>query len=81
MSATVKQKKKNRFEECQVAPGALPEKGHLPPEAKVNSIGPCMGQVVSPISVICYKRYIRKVPFVFGAQPWDANLPNEYWPA
>jgi hypothetical protein len=34
MSATVKQKK-NRFEECQIAPGARPEKCHLPAEVKV----------------------------------------------
>jgi hypothetical protein len=30
MSATVKQtNKQNGFEECQVAPGVRPEKGHL----------------------------------------------------
>jgi hypothetical protein len=27
--------KKTRFEECQVAPEARPEKGHLAPEVKV----------------------------------------------
>jgi hypothetical protein len=27
----------NRFEECQVAPGARPEKGHLAPEVKIAS--------------------------------------------
>jgi hypothetical protein len=37
MSATVKQNKKNRFEECQVAPGMRPEKGHLIPEVKIDN--------------------------------------------
>jgi hypothetical protein len=39
MSATVKQnnnnKNKNRFEECQVAPGVRPENDHLTLEAKI----------------------------------------------
>jgi hypothetical protein len=26
---------KNRFEECQAAPGVRPEKGHLTPEVKM----------------------------------------------
>jgi hypothetical protein len=30
-----KQKIKSRFEECQVAPGVRPEKGHLTPEVKM----------------------------------------------
>jgi hypothetical protein len=36
MSATIKQQQQqqNGFEECQVAPGARPEKGHLAPEVK-----------------------------------------------
>jgi hypothetical protein len=36
MSAIVKQKRKekNGFEECQVAPGVRPKKGHLEPEVK-----------------------------------------------
>jgi hypothetical protein len=33
-SETNKQKKP-RFEECQVAPGARPEKGHFAPEVKM----------------------------------------------
>jgi hypothetical protein len=39
MSATVKQK--TRFEECQVAPGARPEMGHLTPEVKIASETVC----------------------------------------
>jgi hypothetical protein len=35
MRATVRQKKKNGFEECHVTPGARPGKGHLAPEVKM----------------------------------------------
>jgi hypothetical protein len=37
-----------------------------------------MGQAVplSPISVTCSKWYIRKAPFVPGAQPLDMSLLN-----
>jgi hypothetical protein len=38
MSAKAKQNKaKKRFEECQVAPVARPEKGHLTPETKISN--------------------------------------------
>jgi hypothetical protein len=33
-----------------------------------------MGQVVPPISVTFSKWYIRKAPFVLGAQPLDMSL-------
>jgi hypothetical protein len=37
----------NRFEECQVAPGMRPEKGHLVPEVKIANEIICMGQAVT----------------------------------
>jgi hypothetical protein len=75
MSATVKQK--NQI--WGMLPGVRPEKGHLAPEVKVASEIACdhvwdklcPSPLPHTISVICSKLYIRKAPFVLGAQTLD----------
>jgi hypothetical protein len=76
--------KKTGFEECQIAPGVRPEKGHLAPEVKIANEIVCehvWDKLYPPISVTCSKWYIRKAPFVLGAQPLDVNLLSRCWPA
>jgi hypothetical protein len=70
-----KQRKKG-FEECQVAPEARPQKGHLALEVKIGNEIICdylWDKLYALISVTCSKWYIRKARFVFGAQPLDLS--------
>jgi hypothetical protein len=71
LSATVKQK----LELGNVT--WRPEEGHLAPEVKAANEIACdyvWDQLYSPISITCFKWYIRKAPFVLGAQPLDSSL-------
>jgi hypothetical protein len=56
-------------------PGVRPEKGHLAPEVKTANeiVSDHVWDTVPPISVTCSKWYVRKAPFVLGAQALDAN--------
>jgi hypothetical protein len=72
MSTTVKQQQqqKNRFEKCQVAPGQRLQKGYLAPEVKTANEIICdhvWDKLYPSIFVTCSKWYIRKAPFVLGA--------------
>jgi hypothetical protein len=64
--------KKNGFEECYIAPGVRPEKGHLTPEVKAANKMTCDyvwdKLCPPPISVTCPEWFIRKAPFVLGTQ-------------
>jgi hypothetical protein len=65
-------------------PEVRPETGHLTPEVKVASEIACDHVWVklvpsSPISVTCSKWYIRKAPFVLGAQPLNSSPLSHYW--
>jgi hypothetical protein len=58
-----------------------PEKCHLAPEVKTSNEMTCdyvWDQLYPDISLICSKWYIRKVPFVLGAQPLDMS-PLSHW--
>jgi hypothetical protein len=64
MSATVKQKKTG-FEECHLAPGMRPEKGHLTPEVKMANEIVCdhvWDKLHTPISVTCSKMVYKESP-------------------
>jgi hypothetical protein len=59
-----------------MSPGLGPEKGHFTPEVKMANKIACVWDKLYPpntytISVTCSKWYIRRVPFVLGAQPLD----------
>jgi hypothetical protein len=60
--------------------GVRPEKGHLTQEVKVANEITCnhvRDKLYAPISVTCSKWYIRKAPFVLGAQSLNENLYNK----
>jgi hypothetical protein len=62
-----------------------PEKDHLAPEVKMANEIVCDHVwdicTLPPISVTCSKWYIRKAPFVLGAQPLHVNLLSCCWSA
>jgi hypothetical protein len=75
MSAMVKQKKqKNRLEECHL--GQEQRRVTLPQRYVTM-----YGTSCTSISVTHSKWYIRKAPFVLGAQPLDENPLSGCWPA
>jgi hypothetical protein len=59
-----------------------PEKGHLHPEIRVANVMTCdyvWDKLNPPISITCSKRYVRKVPFVLRAQPFNMSLLSCCW--
>jgi hypothetical protein len=59
-----------------------PEEGHLVPEVKTANEVTCdyvWDKPYPPISATCSKQYIRKAPFVLGAQPLDMSLLSRCW--
>jgi hypothetical protein len=77
-------KKKNRFEECHIAPGVRPGKGHLTPEVKMaNEIvyDHVWDKLYPPISVTYSKWCIRKALFVLRAQSLDVNPLSCFQPS
>jgi hypothetical protein len=71
MSATVKQRKTGVEDVTR-----RPEEGHLIPDVKAANEMTCdyvWDKLYPPISVTCYKWYIRKAPFVLGAQSLDMS--------
>jgi hypothetical protein len=57
-------------------------RANLAPDVRVANEMTCnyvWDKLQPPISVTCSKWYIRKAPFVLGAQPLDSSLLSRCW--